>query len=66
MHVNEVVAHVQNASSDGAPAPIRDLTNGDPGVDSLGTGGAYRITARCTDTRGNSYEVEFSMRFAMF
>lgn len=66
MHVDDVVAAFAKGASDGAPAPIVDLTNGAPGGDSLLGGNVYRISARCTDSRGNSYEVEFSMRFALF
>lgn len=66
MTVNQVIAQFENAASDGTPAPVRDLTNGDAKVDALGGGRVYRLAARCTDARGNSYEVEFSMRFALF
>jgi hypothetical protein len=66
MRVDQVVAGFDNGVSDGIAAPIADLTNGDALKDGLLGGRAMRITARCTDTRGNSFEVEFSMRFALF
>ncbi len=66
MHVDQVVAAIDKAASDGATAPLVDLTNGAPGGESLLGGPAYRMSARCTNSRGNSFEVEFSMRFALF
>ncbi len=66
MHVDQVVAAFDKGTSDGAPAPMVNLTNGAPGGESLLGGRAYRITARCTNSRENSFEVEFSMRFALF
>lgn len=68
MHVDEVIVGFEGGASDGAPAPMRDLTNAAPGSDALTGGRVWRITARCTDSRPehNKFEVEFSMRFALF
>ncbi|HET8539347.1 MAG TPA: type II secretion system protein [Anaeromyxobacter sp.] len=66
MRVDQVVVGFDGGASDGAPAPTRDLTNAAPGMDSLLGGRAWRLAARCTDSRGNKFEVEFSMRFALF
>ncbi len=66
MRVDQVVVGFEGGASDGAPAPTRDLTNAAPGSDALFGGRAWRLAARCTDARGNQFEVEFSMRFALF
>jgi type II secretory pathway component PulJ len=66
MRVNEVVIAFDRGASDGAAAPVVDLTNGSPTTDALGGGRAYRIVARCVDPGGRALEVEFSMRFALF
>jgi hypothetical protein len=67
MRVDQVVSKIVGASSDGTPAAVMDLTNGEAMKDNLTGGGrVYRMAARCTDTHGNSFEVEFSMRFALF
>lgn len=72
MRVDQVIVGFDGAASDGAPAPVRDLTNAAPGTDGVLGGKVWRITARCSrpdladSSRTNQFEVEFSMRFALF
>ena len=64
--VNSVVVQFDQGVSDGSLATASDLTNRAVAIDQLGSGKAYRIVARCKDSKGRELEAEFSMRFTLF
>ncbi len=66
IQVSSVVVQFDQGVSDGSLAKASDLTNRAVAIDQLGSGKAYRIVARCQDSRGRELEAEFSMRFTLF
>lgn len=64
--VNSVVVQFDQGVSDGSLATASDLTNRAVAIDQLGSGKAYRIVARCKDSKGRELEAEFAMRFTLF
>ena len=66
IQVNSVVVQFDQGVSDGSLATASDLTNRAVAIDQLGSGKAYRVVARCRDSRGRELEAEFSMRFTLF
>jgi type II secretory pathway pseudopilin PulG len=64
--VSSVVVQFDQGASDGSLATASDLTNRAVAIDQLGSGKAYRIVARCRDSKGRELEAEFAMRFTLF
>jgi hypothetical protein len=66
VQVNSVVVQFDQGVSDGSLATASDLTNRAVAIDQLNSGKAYRVVARCKDSKGRELEAEFSMRFTLF